>query len=35
VDFSKKHFTFGGFLEKALCSWWIIRKSTPQLVDFQ
>jgi len=34
VDFSKKHFTFGGFLEKALCNLWIFRKSTPQLVDF-
>ena len=24
----------GGFLGKALCSWWIFRKSSSQLVDF-
>jgi len=34
VGFWIKHFAVGGFFESALCSWWIFRISTLQLVDF-
>jgi len=34
VGFWIKHFAVGGFLDQALCSWWVFGSSTLQLVDF-